>query len=1351
VSTALGKYNSGQTTDAIIDLESRLDSLNYDADKLSFIQTARLLLYLYWRTEDPASIHTIRARLGGLLVAHQPLDDLDRSLAAYVESYRVREAFLSRDLQGARQYALPLLEIFQSAGGSFQFRAARVDLLLTLAMISRAELRLAEADSYMQQALALALSDKTFWGIDALDFLESLVRHYMESGQFQYAELVTSRLLSAPTWFKNLSDRSVLGFSLALLLAELAVQRVTPETAEPLVNLFAYLEQTEGQIERLPRRMKVEIYAALLYIQLVRREAASAAHTFSLLETFYGADEGKEKGIANVLAWSALALGRPDTATQYVAAGRSEPSEINIFLYPLNRLVQASLDRLAGRSQEALRNTEEAFSALLKNIAGRGFAAPTTSITLSFVEHALLADLLTRALEFTSSGNGTPLLTEEMSLALQLLQRDRFPRGALFSPGFLAASTANLEEHLRAREQLAQSRYRAVANVVDRLVERVARTTNDPNANAFEFGEMNRFFEYTYRINALDAYLQSPLYTQVDFIARRLALADPKKVQGVLRSDEALIAHALLPPDRLVIECVTRDMVQFSSVSVDPKTFDLDVRLLNLSLAATYSAAPGQFAASSAVAIFRTLFAPAAACLHGKSQLIIATEPALLGIPFNALLTAMPAVSPDGYDLRNAPWMIRQWALSVAPAQATLVHQRSRPSLARPRKSLLGFGNPRFEGPTAAARFVDPHVVYDVRGAARADGLRSLPALPETETELRRIRASVGGSDSLLFFGEDATERNVRSQDLDDYKIVVFATHGLTAGEFDLLAEPALALTPGSTPDSRNDGLLRMSEISRLWIAADFVVLSACNTAAGDGTPSATGFSGLVNAFFFAGARAVLASQWPVASKMAEALTTGMFSAAASRPGMPLSVALQRAMLTIIDGSGDPAYVHPRFWAPFLVAGESPSAIPTDSASGLTKPRLVTRWEQNFGEKFAGEILGVASDTDGTVYATGLTEPKGGRAQSIVLATDGAGKERWRVEDPVIGGAPHLLPYAKNRIATDGSLWSKEKFAGAVLRGFDRRNGAELWRTVVDSPEHDHSIGLLPSAGDNLLWIVGSYADGAPSSAVTVSLLTVDPEGSVIATRHGELHGEGFPFWTSATITRWQGHLLLALSFTKSVQDMQQLFAKDSRDLMSGYSMPCGIKHVTRLVLLEESTAQVVGEKTIDGMELKGFGLTPDGRLLASVTIWETCLGYSDAAVVEVAADLSIQTKFRYGGPLEKSAGHITVLPDGKVVLVGYVTLAFDLAPYVRRNVSDPIEIPSVQFTGEFLTFDDDRRTFSAFVVLLDANGNFLADRMIRDLRGRIMRAAATRHDGTIVFGGLANGVSSWLGVIDAK
>jgi hypothetical protein len=75
-------------------------------------------------------------------------------------------------------------------------------------------------------------------------------------------------------------------------------------------------------------------------------------------------------------------------------------------------------------------------------------------------------------------------------------------------------------------------------------------------------------------------------------------------------------------------------------------------------------------------------------------------------------------------------------------------------------------------------------------------------------------------------------------------------------------------LTLPKDPSELDDGLLTASEVAQLKLNADWVVLSACNTAAGE-KPGAEALSGFARAFFYAGARALLVSHWRIDSKAA--------------------------------------------------------------------------------------------------------------------------------------------------------------------------------------------------------------------------------------------------------------------------------------------------------------------------------------------------------------------------------------------------------------------------------------------------------------------------------------------------
>ncbi len=191
-----------------------------------------------------------------------------------------------------------------------------------------------------------------------------------------------------------------------------------------------------------------------------------------------------------------------------------------------------------------------------------------------------------------------------------------------------------------------------------------------------------------------------------------------------------------------------------------------------------------------------------------------------------------------------------------------------------------------------------------LRSAPRTQGLDSaelskLPRLPDTAEEARSIALAVEADLTKdIFVGKRAIDQKVKSLDLSGYKIPAFATHGLIPVDLNGLTQPALALSSPEIGGTGGHGLLTMGEILGLKLDADWVVLSACNTAAGDG---AEAFSGLGRAFFYAGTRALLR---PVETTSARALKTDLFRRQAKNPALTRTQALRQAMLTRMDGRG---------------------------------------------------------------------------------------------------------------------------------------------------------------------------------------------------------------------------------------------------------------------------------------------------------------------------------------------------------------------------------------------------------------------------------------------------------------
>ena len=204
---------------------------------------------------------------------------------------------------------------------------------------------------------------------------------------------------------------------------------------------------------------------------------------------------------------------------------------------------------------------------------------------------------------------------------------------------------------------------------------------------------------------------------------------------------------------------------------------------------------------------------------------------------------------------------------------------------------------------------------------ANVEEVRKLGSLPGTAQELRAMAEYLGADNDMVYLRERATETQVKALPLYENKVVAFSTHGLLSGEIKGLVEPALVLTPPQQATTADDGLLTASEVAQLKLDANWVILSACNTAAGD-KPGAEGLSGLAKAFFYAGARALLVSHWPVESSSATALVTTMFDAVKKNPAIGRAEALRQSMLQLASNKSKPFYAHPLFWAPFVVVGE---------------------------------------------------------------------------------------------------------------------------------------------------------------------------------------------------------------------------------------------------------------------------------------------------------------------------------------------------------------------------------------------------------------------------------------------
>jgi len=870
--------------------------------------------------------------------------------AALAEMRRLKEAIRTKLGERHANYALALNYEANAIDAQGQLREAEA-LYREAASIDRAlvgfEINLArdlsnladnlqkqsrydEAEAMYREAVGLserADSNSLGFGVD----LSNLAVFYTKLGRFADAEGVLRRAMPIFQKVRG-QDRWTLGTALSNLAAAVAGQKRYDEAEVLYKSAYSVLAEVHG-----PEHWQVanESFFLLAKLYHEQKRYEDAERLYKRVIVIF------ERTFGN--SWGGTAEIRNHLARLYLDQGWFTESE------ELYRQAQAMNERFWGETHPL---TADSLNGLARVTRARGDA----SSALSYARKTTAALRRTISLQSGSASEAGRVMTSRQNKFFQ----DHI--------GILAFASAQGTEDAKslAREAFEVGQWAHQSSAAAALEKTTLRFAAGTGALADLVRESQDLSAYWRgRNSALTTARAQPkgkadmraielirkeltdTETRLSEVTRRLErefpnyaeLVQPKplkveELQMLLRPEEGLLFFLVAEEESFAF-AVTNERFEWASIQLSAAQLADDVTRLRQGLdgEAQQEGNPRYFNLSSAHKLYRMLIGPLEQVVASKRHLIVVPSGPLTSLPFHLLVTDQPpTTSPDSKQLavyRSATWLIKRQAISIMPSISglrSLRTQRLPPNADR--RPMLGYGDPVLKTsglinrpPTTRGRKVRSYESYYKGGRPDYQALaEGLSPLPETAAELRAVASKLGAPHEDLRLGHDATEASVKRTTLSSFKVVYFATHGLIAGELRGLTEPALVLTLPQQPTELDDGLLTASEVTQLKLDADWVVLSACNTAAGD-SAGADALSGLAQAFFYAGARALLVSHWRVDSEAAARITTSTFENLRRDPLIGRAEALRRAMLAYMNDPANPWNAYPDYWGPFSIIG----------------------------------------------------------------------------------------------------------------------------------------------------------------------------------------------------------------------------------------------------------------------------------------------------------------------------------------------------------------------------------------------------------------------------------------------
>lgn len=468
---------------------------------------------------------------------------------------------------------------------------------------------------------------------------------------------------------------------------------------------------------------------------------------------------------------------------------------------------------------------------------------------------------------------------------------------------------SGLEPQLREKERSLQERINATAS---RQIELLS-TANSAMAITAIQGELDRLLQELDEVRA-QIRKTSPRYA---------ALTQPQpfnleQIQQQVLDEDTLLLQYALGEKRSYLWAVTKTNIY--SYELPPRhKIEAAVREFRNSMTAPSMRNSPPVLAAASSALSDMIVAPVADRLDRK-RLLIVSDGALHYIPFAALSI------PGTGDYQ--PLLLHHEIVS-APSASTLAVLRkqtaNRPlaphAIAILADPVFAVNDERLQTSEIASRAIGSEAASNilpeyVARSANQIGINGTPdRLPFTRQEAEAILALVPDAEEFKALDFQANRAIATSEELSQYLVVHFATHGFLNS-----VNPALSGIVLSLVDERGnpiDGFLRLHDIYNLNLAADLVVLSACQTGLGEEIKG-EGLVGLSRGFMYAGAPRLVVSLWSV-DDLGTSELMSRFYRNYLQAGLTPAAALRTAQIEMLQ---TPEWKSPYFWAAFNFQGE---------------------------------------------------------------------------------------------------------------------------------------------------------------------------------------------------------------------------------------------------------------------------------------------------------------------------------------------------------------------------------------------------------------------------------------------